>query len=249
MENNEMNQIPFGELLRMYRKRAKVTQRQLAEKVGVHYNTVWAWEGGDHLPETKGMMLEVARHLRLNDHDTRCLLEASLTALSPYWHVPYPRNRFFSGREEVLNHLHSVLCQEQAVALTQSFALSGLGGIGKTQTALEYAYRSAHASSAVFWITAETPESLIASFSMIAEVLQISGQRESDQQRIVALVSRWLANHRDGLLSVDNVEDMDVVKPFIPSARHGSLLFPTRMQALGALAPTCCATSFNPSVR
>jgi hypothetical protein len=46
---------------------------------------------------------------------------------------------FFTGREEVLSQLHDALSSGKA-ALTQPQAISGLGGIGKTQTAVEYAY-------------------------------------------------------------------------------------------------------------
>ena len=39
--------IAFGDLLRATRKRQKLSQRQLAQRVGVHFNTLWAWERGD----------------------------------------------------------------------------------------------------------------------------------------------------------------------------------------------------------
>jgi hypothetical protein len=58
--------------------------------------------------------------------------------LIPIWNIPYQRNRFFTGREELLKHLHDNLTNRKAAALSQ--AISGLGGIGKTQTAVEYAY-------------------------------------------------------------------------------------------------------------
>src|SRR6266568_3031112 len=122
--------VPFGELLNIFRKRQGMRQQTLAARLGVHRNTVGVWERGDCLPESKTMVLEIARQLLLKENETRQLLEASLTALSPYWHVPYQRNPFFTGREHVLVHLHTVLIQGQAIAaLTQSYALHGLGGI------------------------------------------------------------------------------------------------------------------------
>src|SRR5690242_9821781 len=50
------------------------------------------------------------------------------------WNVPYKRNPFFTGRDEELARLHEILHKNRAVALTQAYALCGLGGIGKTQT-------------------------------------------------------------------------------------------------------------------
>ena len=236
MEGTYFLQAPFGELLKHYRKGKKVTQRQLAEKLGIHYNSVWAWERGDHLPETKGMVLEIARQLRLNDQDTRHLLEASLTAVSPYWAIPYPRNRFFTGRDELLKDLHNLLCQNRAAVLTQSFALSGMGGIGKTQTAIEYAYRHTQHYSALFWIDAETSERMLESYTSIASLLSLSTQYEADQQKIVASVIRWLISHRDWLLIIDNLEERTLIQPILPALHSGSLLLTTRMQALGTIA-------------
>jgi hypothetical protein len=59
---------------------------------------------------------------------------------SSVWSVPYPRNLLFTGRENILKQLHDNLIATKAAALTQRQAISGLGGIGKTQIALEYAY-------------------------------------------------------------------------------------------------------------
>ena len=68
----------FGETLKFFRKQQGMTQKQLAAKIGVHVNTIWAWERGDYLPQTKGFILEIANQLGLSDFETRQLLEASL---------------------------------------------------------------------------------------------------------------------------------------------------------------------------
>src|SRR6266852_9219511 len=169
MESQQTFTASFGELLKTYRKRKRLTQKQLAQQLGVHANTISSWELGTYLPDTRGLVLELARHLALDEQETRQLLEASLTALSPHWLLPLPRNPYFTGREEILEALHTQLGVNQAVALTQSSALHGLGGVGKTQIALEYVYRHALNYSAVFWIGAETAESIVSGLLQIAE--------------------------------------------------------------------------------
>src|ERR1019366_1948146 len=137
---------------------------------------------------------------------------------------------------EILEAMYTQLGFDQTVALTQSSALHGLGGVGKTQIALEYAYRHALDYSAVFWIEAEKDEQIVASLLRIAETLQLPGQNEKDQQRVIAAVQRWLSTHGQWLLIWDNVEDLTLLDRFLPSARLGAILLTTRLQALGALA-------------
>jgi tetratricopeptide (TPR) repeat protein/transcriptional regulator with XRE-family HTH domain len=235
----------FGALLQTLRKQKKIGQQPLADRLGVHRNTIGAWERGDRLPDTRGMVLELANVLQLDDEATRRLLEASLTGLTSYWEIPYPRNPFFSGRAHLLTHLHQQLTGKHPVALNQSYALSGLGGIGKTQLALEYAYQHAHDYHAIFWISAETIDTISSSFIFIAELLKLLEGQKQDQQQVVKAVHRWLVTHKDWLLIFDNVEDLSLIKPFLPPARAGAVLLTTRLHALAGLAHTLELSPFS----
>src|SRR5204862_814579 len=101
-------------MLKVFRKRKRITQKHLAQLLGVHLNTISSWEVGTYLPETRGLVLELARHLGLDQSETLQLLEASLIAHSSRWYVPYPRNPFFTGRGESLSSLHQLLSTHQA---------------------------------------------------------------------------------------------------------------------------------------
>lgn len=228
----------FGDLLRLFRRRRGLSQQLLAESLQVHRNTIGVWERGDRLPDTRGMVLEIAQRLELGDDDTLQLLEASLTALAPHWYVPYPRNPSFTGRDEVLQEIHARLHNDPAGATGLSFCLlSGPGGIGKTQTALEYAYRHPYDYSALFWMSAATYETLVASCAAIADQLPYMKQFAQNQSQLVAIVKQWLREHRGWLLILDNVEDSALIQDFLLMVRNGSLLLTSRQPALGGRVP------------
>src|SRR5690242_12995442 len=189
----------FGDTLKHFRRRKRLSQQALAERLGVHRNTIGSWEQGNYLPDSKGSVLELASQLDLNEAETRQLLEASLTGLSAHWSVLTRRNPFFTGQQELLRDRHEQLGSSREVALTSSSALYGLGGIGKTQAAVEYAYRYAQHYSAVFWIDAVVDESIHVSFLRVAEQLELPAYQEADPLRAVAAVQRWLANHHGWL--------------------------------------------------
>lgn len=226
----------FGALLKAFRIRRNITQVQLAKVMGVHRHAIGRWERGDVLPAKKTVVLELARHLHLDDGEAHQFLEASFTALPPPCVIPYPRNPLFTGRGDLLEALHQRLFGDQVVALTRSYALYGLGGIGKTHLALEYAYRHALEYTAVFWIRAESAETILASFLAIANVLLLPQRGETERQRVVTAVQHWLSTHSQWLLIWDNVEDMELVGRFLPPIRQGAVLITTRSQTLGTLA-------------
>jgi predicted ATP-dependent serine protease len=118
--------------------------------------------------------------------------------------MPFSRNPFFTGRDEVLSHLHTALAATSKAALTPLQAISGLGGIGKTQTAIEYAYRYRDDYQHVLWVRAETHETLVADLIAIAELLNLPEKSRQDQRITIKAVKRWLETHSEWLLIFDN---------------------------------------------
>jgi len=140
------------------------------------------------------------------------------------WLVPdATRTRYFTGREGLLASLRQRLVEHHRAAL------SGLGGVGKTQAAIEYAVRyRADYPAGVFWTTAESPSGLTGGFVEIAKALSLNAAVTSDHDRIVRAVIDWFDTDSGWLLIFDNVDDRRIVLPFVPQRGEGDVLITSR---------------------
>ncbi|MDQ3919080.1 MAG: FxSxx-COOH system tetratricopeptide repeat protein [Acidobacteriota bacterium] len=154
----------------------------------------------------------------------------SAAAVGLVWAVPLPRNPFFTGRTEVLDELH------QKLAAGGKAALSGMGGIGKTQTAVEYAYRRRGEYKAVLWAKADTEDSLKADFAAIAAKLDLPEKGETDRDVVIAAVKRWLEENADWLLILDNADDLEIASDLLRREWGGHILLTTRAYATGSVS-------------
>jgi tetratricopeptide (TPR) repeat protein len=143
------------------------------------------------------------------------------SAAAPIWRVPYRRNVSFTGREGLLEELHRALTPGAAVALT------GLGGIGKTQLALEYAYRHRDEYRVVWWARADDTATLAADYAGLAGELGLA-EREAKEQAVVnAAVHRWLEQNTGWLLVFDNAGSRAAVEDYVPQGR-GAVIVTSR---------------------
>jgi tetratricopeptide (TPR) repeat protein len=156
--------------------------------------------------------------------------------LPPIWNIPHQRNPVFTGREKILQQIAVTFQQGQITALAQTQAISGLGGIGKTQTAIEYAYQYHQNYEAVLWTLADTRESLVSGYVALAGLLKLPEKDAKDQAITVKAVLRWLTTHSRWLLILDNADNLTMAREFLPSAFSGHILLTTRAQAMGRLA-------------
>ena len=166
------------------------------------------------------------------------------------WNVPYLHNDYFTGYEEILAQLHTRFKTNHATALSQRQAMSGLGGIGKTQIAIEYAHRYQQEYQAVLWAHAESHEALTSSFVEIASTkhLNLPQKDEQDQTLIVNAVKRWLQDNHGWLLILDNADEPTIVREFLPTKFDGHILLTTRAQARGGLAQRIEIDTFTPEL-
>ncbi|KAL2836120.1 hypothetical protein BJX68DRAFT_273615 [Aspergillus pseudodeflectus] len=161
--------------------------------------------------------------------------------------IPLPKNEGFVGRGEQLSQLEELLfspgCQHKA-------AVTGLGGVGKTQIALEFACRTQQTrpECSIYWIPATNFETLQRTYFHIAQQLRLPGLEEegADAKK---LVKDYLCDSSAGqwLLIFDNVDDINMwfgkpegttepcrLSDYVPWSRTGSVLFTTRFKKIAS---------------
>jgi tetratricopeptide (TPR) repeat protein len=148
-----------------------------------------------------------------------------------YWMVPLARNPYFTGREEELQEVSTGLR-----AGSGGLAISAAGGSGKTQLALEYAYRHREQYRSVFWAPAASHALLSGAYSSMAQLLDLAEKGQQEQRLIVRAVVDWLAQQRDWLLILDDISDGSLLKDFLPETPPGHLLLTTRNGITGKVA-------------
>ena len=153
--------------------------------------------------------------------------------------VPFPRNHDFVGRTDDLERLHATLQQREPVGIRPA-GLTGMGGIGKTQLAVEYVYRFRDAyPDGIFWINAAEP--LARGLAQIGSRLRPQVlERPPDEQLRAAFDE--LKRRPDALLVLDNLEDpAQLARPVGAEASPLTLgcriLFTTRQRELGRFQP------------
>ncbi|WP_327728747.1 tetratricopeptide repeat protein [Streptomyces sp. NBC_00487] len=155
-------------------------------------------------------------------------------------YLPGSASGVFVGREHELTNLREMLTGEGAATVTQApvRAIHGLGGVGKSRLALQYAHRYRDEYTLVCWITAESAESIVKSLSGLALSLcpQWAGSAGPDERAAWSIL--WLQEHPNWLLIFDNIENPAHLGPYLGTLHRGHHLATSR-KATGwhALAP------------
>ena len=162
----------------------------------------------------------------------------------PIFGVPYRRNPNFTGREDILSTVeHNFSAEDTAVPIQ---AFTGLGGVGKTQIALEYAYRHANEYDLIWWMRTEDEAGLAADYLDLANTLSLSVKTGAEQAVFVNVVRHWLENTtRKWLLIFDNAERPEQLSELLPVRGTGQVLVTSRNPNWQRLANVLQIASFS----
>ncbi|WP_440555191.1 FxSxx-COOH system tetratricopeptide repeat protein [Streptomyces sp. SCPE 10] len=159
-------------------------------------------------------------------------VEAERTAQPRVWGNLPPRNPNFTGRDALLELLDQRLREGTTTVLPE--AIHGMGGVGKTQLAIEYAYRHQSEYDIVWWIPSERPGQIGQALVELAQRLglvttteaNIAGPAVREALREGRPYARWL-------LIFDNADNPEQVRHYFPQGGHGTILVTSRNRRWG----------------
>lgn len=148
---------------------------------------------------------------QLLDHVRKMDLPLSVVAGKPT-NIPYASlGTLFKGRDEFLTQLHAQLTAATATVIKGHRAIHGMGGVGKTRAAIEYAWKHADNYNALLFVAADTIGALNRNLASLCGpmVLNLPEQDEKDMDIQLDAVLRWLDLHPGWFLIIDNVDTED----------------------------------------
>ncbi|OHW99554.1 kinesin light chain, partial [Colletotrichum incanum] len=154
-----------------------------------------------------------------------------------YFIVPFGRNENFVGRDAILTQLLARIPPNTYEDTCQRTAIVGLGGMGKTQVAIEAAYRVRDEcpGCSIFWVPAVDMTMFENAYRDIGRAFNVRGI-EDDKTDVKGLVKAALEQDDIGnwLIVIDNADDVELLftssklATYLPSSRKGSILLTTR---------------------
>ncbi|MFI7497598.1 FxSxx-COOH system tetratricopeptide repeat protein [Streptomyces sp. NPDC049687] len=166
-------------------------------------------------------------------------------AVPAVWGNVPPNNPNFVGREDLLAQVREQLVTGDTSAVLPH-TLHGMGGVGKSQIAIEYVYRYASDYDVVWWIPSEQPTMILTALTELAHRLGLNVSSEAN--RAVPAVREALRRGQPydrWLLVFDNAENVEAVRPYFPTGGTGKILITSRNQEWDRVARTLSVDVFT----
>jgi tetratricopeptide (TPR) repeat protein len=172
-------------------------------------------------------------------------VRGSHLAVPAVWGNVPPSNPNFTGREELLTQVQEQLATGETSAVLPH-TLHGMGGVGKSQIAIEYVYRHAADYDVVWWIPSEQPAMILTALTELAVRLglQVTGEANTAVPAVREALRSGIP-YRNWLLVFDNAENVEAVRPYFPTGGTGKILVTSRNQEWDRVARTLSVDVFT----
>ena len=116
---------------------------------------------------------------------------ANIGPLPPGSRLPFGRNALFTGREDSLKRLARALVHDEAPSALVTQAVAGMGGVGKTQLAVEFGYRYGRFFYGVHWLNAGSPAGLGAEVAACGAAMGLELWPEKQPEQVARTLGAW----------------------------------------------------------
>jgi len=142
--------------------------------------------------------------------------------LPPGFRIPFQRNALFTGRVGPLQALARALLEEDGRSALVTQAVAGMGGVGKTQLAVEFAYRYGRFFHGVHWVNAGEPEAIEAEVAACGAAMSLPDWPEKQPEQVARTLGEW---QRGGprLVVLDNLEQVGAAQEWLARLSGGAL--------------------------
>ena len=144
-------------------------------------------------------------------------------------YLPIQPNPYFTGRVDELQELLSLVEGDSDVVINQK-ALVGMGGLGKTQLAVQFAWQAGYKFKGVHWVSAVKADEIDSSITLCGEHMELNLPPDV-KAGAIATVNAWKENG-PRLVILDNLEDQTLAADLLARLRHSNIriLVTTRQQ-------------------
>ena len=159
------------------------------------------------------------------------LVDEKARLTSVIHNLPFARNPVFADRRSELEKLHDWLQEQTGLTMMQTVVVHGLGGVGKTQLAIEYAWKFLGSYDAVFFVKADTCQTLDSGLAELTSLLSLPEAGEHDQAIQITALLDWMKGHNRWLLIADNADTesaAEAIQERLPPNLSGAVLITSR---------------------
>ncbi|WKZ38802.1 MAG: tetratricopeptide repeat protein [Anaerolineales bacterium] len=137
-------------------------------------------------------------------------------------HLPFPRNGYFTGRTADLEKLAEALLDDHQPGVVINQAVTGMGGLGKTQLAVEFAYEYGHRFQGVHWLDLRETGTLESQIALCGSKMGLLNFPPTLPEQAEAARQEWMRNG-PRLLILDNFEEIEATNEVLARLRHSGL--------------------------
>lgn len=171
---------------------------------------------------------KIVNNINEPEYDTLESLKEEVSSKNGHFcNLTHPKNQIFVGRDFILNDIKNSLSSSNGKSV-EIVVLSGLGGVGKSELAIEYAHEHSNDTESIWWLRAESRHNLEMDYLDLKEHFKIHFPKEMKNEERIKRIRLELEKQIDWLLIFDNALRIEDINDYLPKRKTGRVLVTSR---------------------